>query len=103
LIIFIELSVALLDDFGAFLVQKLMAAVGTEKLDLFVAKLLIVAIELAIALRTGHPKNFRHSSVPRIFSRKDAKTPSLGINRSRKKISILPLRLCAFAGAISLF
>jgi hypothetical protein len=103
LIIFIELSLASLDDLGAFLVQKLMGAIGAEELDVFVTKLLIVAIELAFALRTGHPKDFRHSSVPRIFSRKDAKTPSLGINRSRKKISILPLRLCAFAGAISLF
>jgi hypothetical protein len=79
------------------------AAVGTEKLDLFVPKLLIVTIELAFALRAGHPENFRHSPVPRIFSRKDAKALSLGIKPIPKKIAILPSRLCAFAGAISLF
>ena len=62
LIIFIELSVALLDDFGAFLVQKLMGAIGAEELDVFVTKLLIVTIELAFALRARHPKNFRHVS-----------------------------------------
>jgi hypothetical protein len=37
-------------------------AVGTEKLDLFVAKFLPVAIKIAFALRTGHPKNFRHGA-----------------------------------------
>jgi hypothetical protein len=38
------------------------AAVGAEELDLLVAELLIVTIELAFALRAGHPKNLRHSS-----------------------------------------
>jgi hypothetical protein len=38
------------------------AAVGAEELDLFVAKLLIVTIELAVALRTGHPEYFCHES-----------------------------------------
>ena len=51
-----------LDDFGAFLVQKLMAAIGAEELDFLVPELLPVAIKFAFALRTGHPKNFRHGS-----------------------------------------
>jgi hypothetical protein len=38
------------------------AAIRTEELDLLVAKLLPVAIEVALALRAGHPKNFRHDS-----------------------------------------
>jgi hypothetical protein len=38
------------------------AAIGAEKLDLLVPELLIVTIELALALRAGHPENFRHSS-----------------------------------------
>jgi hypothetical protein len=69
-----------LDDLNALLVQKLVAAIGTEELDLFVPKLMPVAIKLALALRAGHPKYFRHSSDPRIFSRKDAKALSLGID-----------------------
>jgi hypothetical protein len=51
-----------LDDFRALLVQKLVAAIGAEELDLFVPKLVPVAIELALALWAGHPKNFRHGS-----------------------------------------
>jgi hypothetical protein len=39
-----------------------MAAIGAEKLDLLVAKLLIMTIELAVALRTSHPENFGHKS-----------------------------------------
>jgi hypothetical protein len=39
-----------------------MAAVGAEKLDLFMTKFLIMAIEFAVALRTGHPENFGHGS-----------------------------------------
>jgi hypothetical protein len=54
-----------LDDLGAFFVQKLVTAIGAEKLDLFVAKLLIVAVELAAALRAGHPENFSHNAVLR--------------------------------------
>jgi hypothetical protein len=91
------------DDLGAFLVQKLVTTIGAKELDLLVPELLIVTIELAFALRAGHPENFRHSPVPRIFSRKDAKALSLGIKPIPKKISILPSHLCAFAGAISLF
>src|SRR5437660_1681387 len=60
-----------------------------------------VAIKLAFALRTGHPKDFRHSSVPRIFSRQDAKAQSLGTKSILKKFSLLPWRLCAFAGESS--
>ena len=39
-----------------------MTAVRAEELDLLVPKFLPVAIELALALRTGHPKNFRHGA-----------------------------------------
>jgi hypothetical protein len=53
-----------LDDFGAFFIQKLVAAIGTEQLDLFVAELLPVTIELAFALRAGYPKNFRQRISP---------------------------------------
>jgi hypothetical protein len=37
-----------------------MAAVGTEQLDLLVAKLLIVTIEFTVALRTGYPEDLCH-------------------------------------------
>jgi hypothetical protein len=37
-------------------------AIGAEKLDLLVPEFVPVAIKLAVALRTGHPKNFRHGS-----------------------------------------
>jgi len=74
-----------LDDFGAFIVQKLVAAIGAEELDLLVPKFLVVTIEFAVALWASHPENFRHASVPRIFSRKDAKTLSLGIKPIPKK------------------
>jgi hypothetical protein len=49
-----------LDDFRTLFVQKLVIAIGTEKLDLLVPQLLPVTIELAFALRTGRPKYFRH-------------------------------------------
>jgi hypothetical protein len=39
-----------------------MTAIGAKKLDFFVAQLLIMTIEFAIALRAGHPENFRHGS-----------------------------------------
>ncbi len=74
-----------LDDFRALVVQKLVAAIGAEELDFLVPEFLLVTIEFALALRTGHPKNFRHASVPRIFSRKDAKALSLGIKPIPKK------------------
>jgi hypothetical protein len=39
-----------------------MGAIGAEKLDLLMSKLVPVAIKLALALRAGHPKNFRHDA-----------------------------------------
>jgi hypothetical protein len=51
-----------LDDFGTLLVQKLVAAIGTEKFDLFVPEFVPVAIKFPVALRTGHPEDFRHGS-----------------------------------------
>jgi hypothetical protein len=39
------------------------AAIGAEEFDVFVPELLPVTIELALALRTGHPKDFRHDSL----------------------------------------
>jgi hypothetical protein len=54
-----------LKDLGAILVHKLVAAIGTEEFDILVPQLLIVAIELALALRAGYPKYFRHSTFPR--------------------------------------
>jgi len=38
------------------------AAIGAEEFDIFVPELVPVAIKLALALRTGHPKYFRHGS-----------------------------------------
>jgi len=75
-----------LDDLGTLVVQKLVIAIRTEKFDFLVPQLLPVAIELAFALWAGHPENFRHASIPRIFSRKDAKALSLGIKPILKKI-----------------
>jgi hypothetical protein len=50
------------------------AAIGAEKLDVFVPEFLVVTVKFALALRAGHPKYFRHASVPRTFlSRQDAK------------------------------
>jgi hypothetical protein len=40
-------------------------AIGAEKLDLFVPKLMPVTIKLALALRAGHPENFGHNTVLR--------------------------------------
>jgi hypothetical protein len=37
-------------------------AVRAEELYLLVPKLLPVAIKVALALRAGHPKNFRHGA-----------------------------------------
>src|SRR5262245_18559892 len=73
-----------LDDFRALFVQELVAAIGTEQLDLLASKFLVVTIELAFALRAGHPENFRHGSVPRIFSRQGAKAQSSGIKQTPK-------------------
>jgi hypothetical protein len=39
-------------------------AIGTEELDLLVAKLVIVTIKFAAALWAGHPKDFCHDSFP---------------------------------------
>ena len=71
-----------------------MVAVWTEKLNVFVPQLLIVTIKLAFALRAGHPEDFRHRSVPRIFSRKGAKVSSAFFrDRLILKLSALaPLR-----------
>jgi hypothetical protein len=83
------------DDLWALLIKELVAAIGTEELDLFVPELLIVTIKFALALGARHPKNFRHSPVPRIFSRKDAKALSLGIKPIPKKnfdLTFAPLR-----------
>jgi hypothetical protein len=78
----------------------LVTAVGAEKLDVFVPQLLIVAIELALAPRAGHPENSCHSLILRIFSRQGAKAQSLGIKPIQNN-PILPSRLCAFAGESS--
>jgi len=51
-----------LDDFRTLFVQELVAAIGTEQLDLLAPKFLVVTIELAFALWAGYPENFRHSS-----------------------------------------
>jgi hypothetical protein len=53
-----------LKDLGAILVHKLVAAIGTEELDILVPQLLIVAIELPFALRAGHPEYLRHEASP---------------------------------------
>jgi hypothetical protein len=50
----------LLDDFRALLVQKLVTAIGTEELDIFVPELLPMTIKFAFAFGTGHPKNSCH-------------------------------------------
>jgi hypothetical protein len=42
-------------------IQELVAAIRTEKLDLLVTEFLIVTVEFALALRAGHPKNLCHS------------------------------------------
>jgi len=55
-------SIASLDDFRTLFIQKLVAAIGTEKLDLFAPKLLVVAIKFAFTPRAGHPENLRHDS-----------------------------------------
>ena len=39
-----------------------MTAIGAEQLDLLVAKLLIVTVEFAFALRTGYPEDFCHGA-----------------------------------------
>jgi len=85
-----------LDDFRTLFVQELVTAIGTEQLDLLAPKFLVVTIELAIALRAGHPENFRHGCVPRIFSRQGAKF----MDQADLKFG-LPSRLCVFAGVIS--
>src|SRR5215475_11664767 len=88
------LMLSSLDDFRALFVQELVAAIGTEQLDLLASKFLVVTIELAFTLRAGHPENFRHGSVPRIFSRQGAKF------RDQADPEI-PIYLRVFAGVIS--
>ena len=58
----VSIACSLFDDLRAFLVQELVTAIGAEKLDLLVPQFLPVAIELAVALGAGYPKNFRHGS-----------------------------------------
>jgi len=50
----------LLDNFRTLLVQKLVIAIRAEKLDFFVPQLLPMAIKIALAFGTGHPKDFCH-------------------------------------------
>jgi hypothetical protein len=52
----------LLHDFGAFLVEKAPAAIGTEKLDFLMPELLPVTIKFALTMRARYPENFRHDS-----------------------------------------
>jgi hypothetical protein len=58
---FIEWIISL-DDFRTFFVQELVAAKGTEEVDLLAPKFLIVAIKFTFALRACYPENFRHGS-----------------------------------------
>jgi hypothetical protein len=55
-------SITLLDDFGTFLVQKLVATIRAKELDLLAPKFLIMAIKFALALRADYPENFGHNS-----------------------------------------
>src|SRR5262245_52259446 len=88
------LMLSSLDDFRALFVQELVAAIGTEQLDFLAPKFLIVTIELAFALRAGHPENFRHRLCSWIFSRQGAKF------RDQADPEIL-IYLRVFAGVIS--
>jgi hypothetical protein len=56
-------------------------AIGAEKLDLLVPEFLIVTVKFAVALRTGHPKNFRHGLllVSINLHRRDAEYTEFGI------------------------
>ena len=79
-----------LDDSRTLLVQKLVTAIGAEELDLFMAKLLIVAIEFAFALWAGHPENFRHECPPGsqlIFTAETQSSPSSEYLITRKLFS----------------
>jgi hypothetical protein len=58
-------------------------AIGAEEIDFFVPKLLPVTIELALALRTGHPKDFRHGSF--LPQRNKIRNPNLEI---RNKLEV---------------
>jgi hypothetical protein len=78
------LDLSSLDDFRTLFVKKLVAAIGAEKLDVLVPELLPVTIKLAFAMWAGHPENFGHGFVSRIFSRQDAKAQSLGVKRILK-------------------
>jgi hypothetical protein len=59
------------------------AAIGAEDLDLLVPELLPVAIEIAFALRAGHPENFRHVCLV-ILYRKGAEFSEIGIFLNEK-------------------
>src|SRR5438046_5596970 len=58
----VSIACSLFDDVRAFLVHELVTALGAENLDLLVPQFLPVAIELAVALRAGYSKHFRHGS-----------------------------------------
>jgi hypothetical protein len=58
----LAVTVTSLDYPRTLFVQELMAAIGAEEFYLLVPQLQGVAIELSLALRAGHPKNFRHGS-----------------------------------------
>jgi hypothetical protein len=55
-----------LNDLRTLFIHELMTAKGTEKLDFLVPELLPMTIKFAVALRTGHPKDFRHGCFPRV-------------------------------------
>jgi hypothetical protein len=91
--------VASFDDFWTFFVQKLVAAIGAEELDLFAPKFLIVTIKFAFALRTGHPKNFRHDSsnwrkseIRSTKSETNRSQINLKLRKSKTPTPILPFR-----------
>src|SRR5262249_35346537 len=86
------LMLSSLDDFRALFVQELVAAIGTEQLDLLASKFLVVTIELAFTLRAGHPENFRHALFLGFFP---AKAQSLWITQTPKfRSTSASLRLC---------
>jgi hypothetical protein len=58
-------------------------AIGAEELDLLVPELLGVAIELALALRAGHPENFRHVCLVILYP-KGAEFSEIGIFLNEK-------------------
>jgi hypothetical protein len=71
-------------------------AIGTKKFDLLVPEFLIVTIELAFALRAGHPKDFGHGCFPlgpssRVTARDLRKISPFG--RNDKRVALRAWRL----------